>query len=117
MIKDKGKYFVIDSKNNSLSGGEKQRIEIARALYFQRPILMMDEALSAIDKNTAKEIEKNILLQKEKTMISIAHTMSIDNIKLFDKIIVLEKGSIKEIGTPQELLNQPDSFVHSIISQ
>lgn len=117
VIKDKGNNYIADSQNNSLSGGEKQRIEIARALYFQRPILMMDESFSAIDKNTAKEIEKYILLQKEKTIISIAHTMSIDNIKRFNKVIVLEKGRIKEVGTPQELLDQPNSFVHSIVSQ
>lgn len=116
VIEDKGRNYIIDSQKNSLSGGEKQRIEIARALYFKRPILMLDESFSAIDKKTAKEIERNILLDQNRTIIAIAHTVSIDNIQLFDKIIVLDKGTIKEIGAPRELLNQPDSFIHSVIS-
>ena len=77
---------------------------------------MLDESFSAIDKKTAKEIERNILLDQNRTIIAIAHTVSIDNIQLFDKIIVLDKGTIKEIGAPRELLNQPDSFIHSVIS-
>ena len=116
LIENKGKNYIIDSKKNSLSGGEKQRIEIARALYYKRPLLMLDESFSAIDKKTAKEIEKNILLDQHRTIIAIAHTVSIDNVQLFDKIIVLDKGTIREIGTPSELLNQPTSFIHSIIS-
>lgn len=117
VIEDKGRNYIIHSQNNSLSGGEKQKIEIARALYSKRPILMLDESFSAIDKTTTKEIEKNILMDQNRTIISIAHTMSIDNIKCFDKIIVLEKGTIKEMGTPKKLLSQPNSFVHSIISR
>lgn len=116
LIENKGKNYIIDSKKNSLSGGEKQRIEIARALYYKRPLLMLDESFSAIDKKTAKEIEKNILLDQNRTIIAIAHTVSIDNIQLFDRIIVLDKGMIKETGTSSELLNQPTSFIHSIIS-
>lgn len=92
----------INSLGTNISGGQKQRIGIARAMYVNPRILILDESTSALDMNTEKEIIKKILSQmKSLTRIVIAHRIS--TIKEADKIIYLEKGSIKAIGNFQEI--------------
>lgn len=87
----------------SLSGGQKQRISIARAFLKQSDILILDDAMSAVDGTTEKNILNNIEgLRKDKTMIVSAHRIS--QVKDLDEIIVLDKGEIVERGTHTELL-------------
>lgn len=94
----------IGERGVTLSGGQKQRISIARALIKNPDILLFDDCLSAVDARTEKEIIGNLYAYlKNKTAIIITHR--IFSLFEFDKIIVLEKGSIVEEGTHDELLS------------
>lgn len=88
-----------------LSGGEKQRLAIARSLIKGSNILLFDEATSALDNITQNKIQKAIYgLDKSKTILIIAHRLS--TVVHCDKIIVIDKGEIIDIGTHQELLKR-----------
>ena len=89
----------------SLSGGQKQRISIARAFLKQPDILILDDAMSAVDGRTEKNILNNINNnRKDKTMIISAHRIS--QIKDLDEIIVLDEGQVIERGTHEELIEE-----------
>ena len=86
-----------------LSGGEKQRVGIARTLLKNPPILLLDEATSSLDTETENDIQENLYaMLKERTVISIAHRLS--TIANNDLIVVLEHGEIVESGSHKELL-------------
>jgi len=86
-----------------LSGGQKQRVTLARALYFNKDIIIMDEATSALDsKNERKIIDEINSLKGEKTLIVIAHRLS--TVQNCDRIYKLECGKIQKVGTPSEIL-------------
>ena len=86
-----------------LSGGEKQRLSIARAILKNSPIILLDEATSSLDTESEQKVQSAIFnLTKNRTTIVIAHRLS--TIKKADHIIVMEKGNIVERGTHDELL-------------
>jgi ATP-binding cassette subfamily B protein len=90
-----------------LSGGEKQRLSIARALLRKPNLLIFDEATSALDSLTEEEISKtirNVSSSNEQITILIAHRLS--TIMHADRIYVLEKGVVIETGTHEELLSE-----------
>ena len=96
---------VIGSKGVYLSGGEKQRIAIARAILKKSPIVVMDEASASVDADNEYKLQKAFKnLMKGKTVIMIAHRMT--SIKTVDKIFVLENGKIVEIGDNESLLKK-----------
>lgn len=102
---DKGLDTVIGEGGVKVSGGEKQRLSIARALLRQPDLLVFDEATSALDSLTEEEITntiRNISSSKELITILIAHRLS--TVLHSDKIFVLEKGNIVESGKHEELL-------------
>ena len=113
-IKDlPNKYDTIIGENGiRLSGGEKQRISIARAMLKKSPIILLDEATSSLDSETEEKIQNAIsILTKNKTTIVIAHRLS--TILNSEKIFVVEKGKILASGNHEELLkisNQYKSF-------
>ena len=90
-----------------LSGGEKQRLSIARAILRDPKILILDEATAAMDTETEKKIQRAITaLTKNKTTIMIAHRLS--TLRDADELIVIEKGKVAERGTHKELLERED---------
>ena len=98
-----GYETLVGERGVTLSGGQKQRSSIARALLKDAPILILDDALSAVDTNTEEEILSNLKKnRKDKTTIIIAHRIS--TIQNADKILILEDGETAEYGTHEELL-------------
>lgn len=93
----------VGEKGIRFSGGQRQRIAIARALYKNAPVLILDEATSALDTESERLVQEAMQdLMKNRTTLVIAHRLS--TIEHADKILVLDKGSIAEQGTHQELL-------------
>lgn len=96
---------IIGSKGVYLSGGEKQRIAIARAILKKSNIIIMDEASASIDSDNEYELQKAFKnLMKDKTVIMIAHRLT--SIKSVDEILVLEDGKIVERGNSKQLLEK-----------
>ncbi len=97
---------------NRLSGGEKQRISIARMILKNAPIVILDEATAFTDQENEEKIQLSIAaLTKGKTLLVIAHRLS--TIKNADQIIVLQNGQVEDIGTHQQLLNR-DALYHDM---
>lgn len=100
---------VVGDRGVKLSGGEKQRLSIARAIVKNTGIFILDEATSALDSTTERLIQEAIdYAVKDKTAIVIAHRLS--TIKHADKIIVIENGSLAEEGTLKGLLEKKGKF-------
>lgn len=102
---------IIGEDSVQLSGGETQRIAIARSLIRNSNILLLDEATSALDKVTSKEIE-NVILNLDKTVISVTHQLYRGSLERYDEIIVLKDGSIIEHGTFEELIASKNYFYY-----
>lgn len=105
-----GLNTAVGENGKNLSGGQKQRVAIARALIQQTPILMLDEGTSALDLQTAYDIEKTLLGIDELTVITITHKLSEEILSQYDEIIVMDEGQIVEAGTFHELVNQQGAF-------
>ncbi|MDE7432905.1 MAG: ABC transporter ATP-binding protein/permease [Lachnospiraceae bacterium] len=99
-IKEGGKNF---------SGGERQRITIARALLNDSAVLLVDEGTSALDNETAYMIEQNLLSRESRTIISINHRVN-DSVRLYDEIILLKDGRVAEHGSYEMLMEAKGSF-------
>ena len=92
-----------------LSGGEKQRISIARAILKKTPIILLDEATSSLDSETEDKIQKGLsYLTKDKTTIVIAHRLS--TILNSEKIFVIDKGQLISEGTHEDLLKNSPTY-------
>lgn len=96
---------MIGEGGNTLSGGEKQRISIARAILKDAPVILLDEATASLDPENEVAIQKALIsLIKDRTVIVIAHKLK--NISDADKIIVIEKGCVVEQGNHARLINK-----------
>ena len=103
---------VVGERGVTLSGGQKQRTAIARTLLEHAPIMVFDDALSAVDAKTDEAIRGRLReAAGGSTMILIAHRVA--TLMQADQIIVLKDGQIIERGTPQELLEQNGVFAHT----
>ncbi|MCT0208307.1 ABC transporter ATP-binding protein [Synechococcus sp. CS-1332] len=100
---------VVGERGVRLSGGQRQRIGIARALYKRAELLVLDEATSALDNRTEAEVMEAIeALDRQLTVVLIAHRLS--TVRNCDRIVVLEKGRIRAMGTYEDLEASDPSF-------
>ncbi|MBL7772975.1 MAG: ATP-binding cassette domain-containing protein, partial [Chitinophagaceae bacterium] len=106
----------IGQSGSGISTGQKQRILIARAIYKNPEYLFFDEATSALDANNEKIIIENLeLFYKNRTVIIVAHRLS--TVKHADQIVVLDQGSVAELGTHQELVQKKGKYFELIKNQ
>ena len=104
-----GYETIVGEGGSTLSGGEKQRISIARAILKNAPIVLLDEATASVDPDNEKHIQEAINeLVRDKTLIVIAHRLS--TIKRADQILVIDEGRIVERGTHDELLARGEQY-------
>ena len=99
-----GMETCVKENGSRFSGGEKQRIALARAILHGEELLLMDEATSALDKRTAGQIEQQLSQCKNLTLISVTHRLDPAILEKYDEVIVLDHGQVAEKGAYQELL-------------
>ena len=106
---DKGYDTIVGEKGATLSGGQKQRVAIARMLLKDKPILIFDDSLSALDTETDLMIRKALKSREmNSTMLIITHRIT--TAKQADRIIVIEDGVISQMGTHDELASMPGLY-------
>lgn len=105
-----GSKSSVGENGSNLSGGEKQRISIARALIKNTPVLLLDEATASLDSETSYEIESSILDIEDLTSIVVTHKLNQELLKRYDKIVVMENGNIIEEGNFYELIDKKGFF-------
>ena len=111
-----GYQTIIGENGETLSGGERQHISIARALLKDAPIVLLDEATASLDVENETKIQAGISeLVRNKTVLIIAHRMR--TVANADKIVVLENGSVAEMGTPEELKKKNGIFARMVNRQ
>ena len=105
MAQKDGYDTIVGDRGCQLSGGQQQRLSIARALLKNAPVLLLDEAMSALDSESEKQIQSALdILIKGRTVIAIAHRLS--TILQADQIVVMDGGCVVEMGTNSELLEK-----------
>jgi ATP-binding cassette subfamily B protein len=116
VAKPDGYDTQVGEKGGKLSGGEKQRVSIARAILHNPRILILDEATSSVDVETEKKIQVAIgNLTKGRTTFAIAHRLS--TLRNADRLVVIDKGKIAEVGTHEELIAQKGIFYSLVETQ
>lgn len=110
LIAERGEDYLCGENGCGLSGGEKQRISIARSLLKKSQVLLVDEATAALDTETAYQVSSAILGLKDVTRIVVTHSLDEGLLKQYDGVITLKNGSIVEAGTFDELLAKKEYF-------
>lgn len=97
---------MIGEKGTTLSGGQKARLSLARALYADSDIFLLDDPLSAVDSKVARQIFERCLkrLRKEKTVILVTHQVAY--LHECDVIVIMDQGKIKNVGSSLQLIEQ-----------
>lgn len=116
MALESGYDTIVGERGIRLSGGQKQRISVVRALLKDAPILILDEATSAVDTETERASQDNLdKLLTGRTAIVIAHRLS--TIRRADRIAVLDKGRMVELGSHTELAAQNGPYNRLLAAQ
>lgn len=110
LVEQKGIDYLCGENGSGLSGGEKQRISIARSLLRKTQILLVDEATAALDKETAYQVSNSILNLKDVMSIVVTHSLEENLLKSYDNIITLKDGNIVEAGTFDNLIANKGYF-------
>lgn len=105
-----GMEQMVCENGNNFSGGEKQRIAIARAILTRAEALLLDEATSSLDAELSMQIEQLILSQKETTILNVTHRFHESLLKQYDCILTMHQGTIVEMGTFEELMKKQQFF-------
>lgn len=105
-----GMEQMVCENGNNFSGGEKQRIAIARAILTRAEVLLLDEATSSLDTELSMQIEQLILSQKETTILNVTHRFHESILKQYDCILTMHQGKIVEMGTFEELMKKKQFF-------
>jgi len=106
----KGIEYKCGENGNALSGGQNQRISIARALIKNTPILIMDEAMASLDYQTAANLEKQIQGIKDMTRIVVTHNISEELLRGYDELILMRDGRIVAQGSLDKLMEGKDNL-------
>lgn len=110
LVSERGADYICGENGSGLSGGEKQRLSIARSLLKKSKVLLVDEATAALDKQTAYQIATTFLRLKNMTRIVVTHSLDEELLKQYDCIIALKNGAIVESGNFNELTDKKGYF-------
>ena len=110
LIEEKGTDYLCGENGSGLSGGEKQRISIARSLLKKSQVLLVDEATASLDAETAYQVSSAILRLEGITSIVVTHSLDEGLLKQYDGILTLKNGCIVEAGTFDELIAEKGYF-------
>lgn len=108
--KKRGEDYRCGENGSGLSGGEKQRISIARSLLRSASELLVDEATAALDAQTAFQVSSSILGLDSLTRIVVTHALDANLLSRYDEIVTLKAGRIVETGTFDQLMNERGYF-------
>jgi len=100
----------VGENGSNLSGGQRQRIAVARALTRNKPLMILDEGTSAVDRVTARDIEGRLLAKDDLTLITITHALDADMLSQYDEVLYMEDGEIVEHGSYAKLVEQKGAF-------
>jgi len=100
----------VGENGSNLSGGQRQRIAVARALTRNKPLMILDEGTSAVDRVTARDIESRLLAKSDLTLITITHALDEDMLSQYDEVLYMENGTIVEHGSYANLMAQNGEF-------
>ncbi len=98
-----GLQTMVEESGKNFSGGEKQRISLARVILRRSSVLLLDEFTANLDERTAKEIEQQILARKDSLVITVTHRLNQEILRQYDRILVLSQGKLVASGTYEEL--------------
>ena len=110
LIAERGEDYLCGENGNGLSGGEKQRISIARSLLKKSKVLLVDEATAALDAQTAFQVSSAILDLQDITRIVVTHALDETLLARYDCVLTLKNGSITEYGSFEELMEKKGYF-------
>lgn len=110
LLSERGEGYLCGENGCNLSGGEKQRISIARSLLKKSSVLLADEATAALDRETAWQVSSDILDLEGITRVVVTHSLEESLLKRYDGILVLRDGRIAETGTFEELMQAKGYF-------
>jgi len=102
--------FTCGENGNRLSGGEGQRVAIARGILRGTQVLLLDEATASLDAKTAEQVERALLALKDYTRIAVSHKLYANILSEYDSIIAMKDGTVEECGTFEELMEKKGYF-------